>query len=295
MGPRHVEIQVLADAHGQVVHLFERECSIQRRHQKVIEEAPSAVLTPELRDAMGAAAVEAARACDYVGAGTVEFLLDADRNFYFLEMNTRLQVEHPVTELITGLDLVAEQIRIAEGEPLGYGQGDLAIWGHAIECRVYAEDVPAGFLPAPGPLLRHRPPSGPGVRVDAGVEEGDEVPVHYDPMVAKLCTWGRTRDEAIARMRRALDEYDVAGIRTTIPFCRTVMDHSAFTSGAFDTGFVGEHFQASDLAPSPEAERTALLAAALARLGTPPEAAGETATRATIPASRWARRRHTGA
>ncbi|PAP81505.1 acetyl-CoA carboxylase biotin carboxylase subunit [Rubrivirga sp. SAORIC476] len=295
VGPRHVEIQVLADAHGQVVHLFERECSIQRRHQKVIEEAPSAVLTPELRDAMGAAAVEAARACDYVGAGTVEFLLDADRNFYFLEMNTRLQVEHPVTELITGLDLVAEQIRIAEGEPLGYGQGDLAIWGHAIECRVYAEDVPAGFLPAPGPLLRHRPPSGPGVRVDAGVEEGDEVPVHYDPMVAKLCTWGRTRDEAIARMRRALDEYDVAGIRTTIPFCRTVMDHSAFTSGAFDTGFVGEHFQASDLAPSPEAERTALLAAALARLGTPPEAASETATRATVPASRWARRRHTGA
>ncbi|WP_412061603.1 acetyl-CoA carboxylase biotin carboxylase subunit [Rubrivirga sp. IMCC45206] len=291
VGPRHIEIQVLADAHGAVVHLFERECSIQRRHQKVIEEAPSAVLTPETRAAMGEAAVQAARACDYVGAGTVEFLLDADGAFYFLEMNTRLQVEHPVTELITGIDLVAEQLRIAEGEPLGYGQDDLQIWGHAVECRVYAEDVPAGFLPAPGPLLRHRPPSGPGVRVDAGVEEGDEVPVHYDPMVAKLCTWGRTRDEAIRRMDRALGEYDVAGIRTTIPFCRFVMTHPAFTSGHFDTGFVGDHFDPADLAPPADAERLALVAAGLARLDAAP-AAGNGAAPPAVDGSRWARRRH---
>ena len=279
---------MLADGHGNAVHLFERECSIQRRHQKVIEEAPSAVLTPELRAAMGEAAVQAARACDYVGAGTVEFLLD-DGAFYFLEMNTRLQVEHPVTEAITGLDLVAEQIRLAEGEPLGYGQDDLRIWGWAIECRVYAEDVPAGFLPAPGPLLRHRPAAGPGVRVDAGVEEGDGVPVHYDPMVSKLVTWGRTRDEAIARMSRALGEYDVAGIRTTIPFCRYVMGHPAFRSGDFDTGFVSEHFDASALAPTSDAERTALVAAGLATLdggGAPGDGAP-----AAPPVSRWARRR----
>ena len=289
--PRHVEIQVLADAHGNTVHLFERECSVQRRHQKVIEEAPSAVLTPDLRAAMGRAAVQAARACDYVGAGTVEFLLDADLDFYFLEMNTRLQVEHPVTELVTGLDLVAEQIRIAEGEPLGYGQDDLSIWGHAVECRVYAEDVPAGFLPAPGPLLRHRPPAGPGVRVDAGVEEGDRVPVHYDPMISKLSTWGRTRAEAIARMDRALAEYDVAGVRTTIPFCRLVMRHPAFTSGQFDTGFVAEHFSPDALAPSEDAERLAAVAAGLLRLD---GAGGDGPTAPAAPAaSRWALRRRT--
>jgi propionyl-CoA carboxylase alpha chain len=291
VGPRHVEIQVLADAHGNTVHLFERECSIQRRHQKVIEEAPSAVLTPDLRAQMGEAAVQAARACSYVGAGTVEFLLDADREFYFLEMNTRLQVEHPVTELITGIDLVAEQVRIAEGEELGYGQDDLAIWGHAVECRVYAEDVPAGFLPAPGPLLRHRPASGPGVRVDAGVEEGDEVPVHYDPMISKLSTWGRTRAEAVARMRRALDEYDVAGVRTTIPFCRYVMEHEAFTSGQFDTGFVSDHFDADALAPSEPTERLAAFAAGLLHLDG--AATGDGAdTPAATPASRWALRRN---
>ena len=292
VGPRHIEIQVLADGHGNVVHLFERECSIQRRHQKVIEEAPSAVLTPELRAAMGEAAVQAAKACDYVGAGTVEFLLDANRDFYFLEMNTRLQVEHPVTELITGLDLVAEQIRIAEGEPLGYGQDDLSIWGHAVECRVYAEDVPAGFLPAPGPLLRHRPPLGPGVRVDAGVEEGDEVPVHYDPMVAKLCTWARTRKEAIRRMDRALAEYDVAGVRTTIPFCRTVMQNPAFVSGDFDTGYVADHFDPATLAPSEDALETARLAAGLVGLDGAPPVAGNGAASAPVPeTSRWVRRR----
>ena len=290
VGPRHIEVQVLADTHGHTVHLFERECSIQRRHQKVIEEAPSAVLTPALRAEMGEAAVQAARACDYVGAGTVEFLLDGDR-FYFLEMNTRLQVEHPVTEWITGIDLVAEQIRIAAGEPLGYTQDDLEISGHAVECRVYAEDVAAGFLPAPGPLLRHRPPSGFGVRVDAGVEEGDTVPVYYDPMVSKLTTWGRTRDEAIDRMSRALGEYDVAGIPTTIPFGRFVMGHPAFRSGDFDTGFIDEHFEPSDLAPDAATQRTAAIAAGLVALSEEPGGDGA-ATPVSAPApSRWASRR----
>ena len=262
--PRHVEFQILADQHGNAVHLFERECSVQRRHQKVIEEAPSAVLTPDVRRAMGEAAVEAARACGYVNAGTVEFLVDADLNFYFMEMNTRLQVEHPVTEAITGLDLVAEQLRVAEGEALGYGQDDLAINGHAIECRVYAEDPAAGFLPDPGPLLRHAPPSGFGVRVDAGVEEGGEVPVHYDPMISKLIAWGRTREEAIARTDRALAEYDVAGVQTTIPFCRFVMGHEAFRSGRFSTRFVERHFSPDVLAPDdPELDRAAALVAVL--------------------------------
>ena len=262
--PRHIEFQILADAHGHVVHLFERECSVQRRHQKVIEEAPSSVLTPDVRAAMGRAAVEAARACGYVNAGTVEFLVDADLGFYFMEMNTRLQVEHPVTEMITGLDLVAEQLRIAEGEPLGYAQSDLMMRGHAIECRVYAEDPASGFLPDPGPLLRHAPPSGFGVRVDAGVEEGGEVPVHYDPMISKLVTWGRTRSEAIRRMDRALAEYDVAGVQTTIPFCRFVMGHEAFRTGRFSTRFVERHFSSDVLAPDdPELERAAAIAAVL--------------------------------
>jgi len=292
--PRHIEMQVLADQHGGVVHLFERECSIQRRHQKVVEEAPSAVLTPAMREAMGEAACAAARACGYVGTGTVEFLVDepgADgvRPFYFLEMNTRLQVEHPVTEAITGLDLVAEQIRIAEGEPLGFAQADVVAHGHAVESRVYAEDVVAGFLPAPGPLVRHRPPGGPGVRVDAGVEEGDTVPVYYDPMISKLTTWGRTRDEAIARMDRALAEYDIAGVPTTIPFCRLVMQHEAFRSGDFDTSFVSRHFDASQLAPTDADVEAALVAAGLAALAARPAAAGAAPETATD--SRWARRR----
>jgi propionyl-CoA carboxylase alpha chain len=285
--PRHVEIQVLADAHGNVVHLFERECSIQRRHQKVVEEAPSAVLTPELRAAMGEAAVQAAKACGYVGAGTVEFLFD-EGQFFFLEMNTRLQVEHPVTEWITGLDLVAEQLRIAEGEPLGYTQDDLAIQGHAVECRVYAEDVKAGFLPAPGPLLRHRPPSGFGVRVDAGVEEGDTVPVYYDPMISKLTAWGRTRAAAIDRMDRALSEYDVAGVETTIPFCRFVMQHEAFRSGDFNTGFVRDHFTPDVLAPAPETARAAAVAAGLLALDARPAAPVTNGVEAG--GSRWALR-----
>lgn len=289
-GPRHIEFQVFADAHGNAVHLFERECSIQRRHQKVIEEAPSAVLTPELRATMGEAAVKATLACGYVGAGTVEFLFD-DGQFYFLEMNTRLQVEHPVTEAITGLDLVAEQLRIAEGETLGYTQDDLTIHGHAIEARVYAEDVKAGFLPAPGPLLRHRAPSGFGVRVDAGVEEGDTVPVYYDPMISKLMVWGPTREAAIARMDRALAEYDIAGVETTIPFCRFVMQHEAFRSGDFNTGFVGTHFTPEALTPTEQNERVAALAAGLLALDRPNSTPTTNGTSA-VPVSRWAQRRH---
>lgn len=290
-GPRHIEIQVLADTYGNVVHLFERECSIQRRHQKVVEEAPSAVLTPELRAAMGDAAVKAAEACNYVGAGTVEFLFDGGE-FYFLEMNTRLQVEHPVTELVTGLDLVAEQIRIAEGEELGYSQDDLFINGHAVECRVYAEDVVAGFLPAPGPLTRHRPPSGPGVRVDAGVEEGDEVPVYYDPMISKLCTWAPTREKAIARMDRALSEYDIAGVETTIPFCRFVMQNEAFQQGNFDTGFVSQEFASESLAPSADLQRVAAIAAGLIALESESASPSTNGTAESASLSRWAMRRY---
>jgi propionyl-CoA carboxylase alpha chain len=275
--PRHIEIQVLADTFGHTVHLFERECSIQRRHQKVVEEAPSSLLTPDVRNAMGEAAVRAARVVRYVGAGTVEFLVDRDLRFYFMEMNTRLQVEHPVTECITGLDLVAEQIRIAEGEPLGYEQTDLSIAGHAIECRIYAEDPARGFLPDPGRLHIHRPPSGPGVRVDAGVEEGGEIPLFYDPMIAKLVVSGATRAEAIARMDAALSEYRVAGVQTTIPFCRFVMQHEAFRSGRFSTHFVADHFSPERLAgvDAPPAAVVALSAALLARrrsLASPPPA-----------------------
>ncbi|MEL6611330.1 MAG: acetyl-CoA carboxylase biotin carboxylase subunit [Bacteroidota bacterium] len=289
VGPRHIEIQVLADTHGNVVHLFERECSIQRRHQKVVEEAPSAVLSPELRREMGEAAVAAARACDYVGAGTVEFLLDADGSYYFLEMNTRLQVEHPVTELITGLDLVSEQLRIASGEPLGYTQQDLSIRGHAIECRVYAENVPGGFLPDPGHLHRHRAPSGPGVRLDSGVEEGDDVPIYYDPMISKLCTWAPTRERAIQRMRRALDEYELAGVNTTIPFCAFVMGHESFRSGQFSTGFVDNHFSPEAICPPVGDEIIAALGIALTwtEAGERPE----TSRHDHSPRSLWRQRR----
>ena len=240
--PRHIEFQILADTHGNTVHLFERECSVQRRHQKVVEEAPSSVLTPELRAAMGEAAIRAAQSCGYVGAGTVEFLFDRDQQFYFMEMNTRLQVEHPVTEEITGLDLVREQIRIAEGHPLPFSQEDCRIRGHSIECRIYAEDPSAGFMPGPGILLAHDPPSGPGVRVDSGVEEGSEISLYYDPMISKLVTWGATREQAMDRMIRALEEYDVAGVPTTIGFCHFVMGHESFRSGHFSTHFVDQHF-----------------------------------------------------
>ncbi|GAB5556192.1 MAG: acetyl-CoA carboxylase biotin carboxylase subunit [Schleiferiaceae bacterium] len=242
VNPRHIEIQVLADTHGNVVHLFERDCSIQRRHQKVIEEAPSAVLSPEKREAMGQAAVNVAKACNYVGAGTVEFIYDGSGDFYFLEMNTRLQVEHPVTEWITGLDLVKEQIKVARGEKLSFAQEDLKINGHSIEVRVYAENPANNFLPDIGLLKKYRRPMGPGIRVDDGFEEGMEIPIYYDPMISKLSTHGDTREEAIDRMKRAIDEYKVVGIETTLGFGRFVMEHPAFVSGDFTTSFVADYF-----------------------------------------------------
>jgi len=240
--PRHIEIQVLADTHGNVVHLFERECSIQRRHQKVVEEAPSAVLSPELRKAMGEAAVMVAKACDYVGAGTVEFLLDDQLNFYFLEMNTRLQVEHPVTELITGIDLVEQQIKVARGEKLAFEQKDLTITGHAVELRVYAEDPLNNFLPSVGTLEVYRAPSGEGIRVDDGFEEGMDIPIYYDPMIAKLITYADSREAAIQRMREAIKAYKIEGVATTLPFGKFVCDHESFTSGKFDTHFVKDYY-----------------------------------------------------
>lgn len=242
--PRHIEVQVLADKHGHVVHLFERECSIQRRHQKVVEEAPSAVLTEALRDRMGKAAVDVARACNYVGAGTVEFLLDAAHNFYFLEMNTRLQVEHPVTEMITGVDLVEQQIRVARGEELAFEQADLQIEGHAIEVRVYAEDPYEDFAPSIGHLSRYEPPAGAGIRVDDGFREGMNVPIYYDPMIAKLITYGKDRTEAIRKAVAAIDRYHIDGIKTTLPFGRYVCEHEAFVSGDFDTHFVKKYWTA---------------------------------------------------
>lgn len=244
--PRHIEIQILADKHGNIVHLFERECSIQRRHQKVVEEAPSAVLTPEIRKQMGEAAVKVAASCNYVGAGTVEFLLDENLNFYFLEMNTRLQVEHPVTEFITGLDLVEQQIKIARGEMLTFTQDDLKIKGHAMELRIYAEDPLNDFLPSVGNLEIYKLPVGKGIRVDNGIEEGMDVPIYYDPMLAKLITYAETREEAIEVMIEAIDNYKVKGISTTLPFGKFVMEHDAFREGHFDTNFV-KNFYSSDL------------------------------------------------
>lgn len=241
--PRHIEVQVMADKHGNIVHLFERECSIQRRHQKVVEEAPSSVLTPELREKMGQSACDVARACNYVGAGTVEFLLDGKLNYYFLEMNTRLQVEHPVTEMITGVDLVREQINVAWGEPLSMRQDELKIHGHALELRVYAEDPLNDFLPDIGRLKRYKRPEGAGIRVDDGYEEGMDIPIYYDPMIAKLVVHAKNRDEAIERMTRAIDDYRISGVSTTLPFGRFAINHPAFKSGKFDTGFVKHHFK----------------------------------------------------
>ena len=240
--PRHIEIQVFADQLGNTVYLFERECSVQRRHQKVVEEAPSAVLTPALRKQMGEAAVAVCKACNYEGAGTVEFLIDANLDFYFLEMNTRLQVEHPVTEEITGLDLVEWQIRVARGERLPKLQDELSINGHAIEVRVYAEDTLGGFTPDIGTLDRYRIPSGRHIRVDDAFEEGMEIPIYYDPMIAKLVVWGKTREEAIDRCIAAIDNYQISGVKTTLDFGKFVLKHPAFRSGHFDTNFVKTHF-----------------------------------------------------
>jgi acetyl-CoA carboxylase biotin carboxylase subunit len=252
--PRHIEIQVLGDTHGNIVHLFERDCSVQRRHQKVVEEAPSSILTPELRAQMGKCAVDVARSVNYTGAGTVEFIMDNELNFYFLEMNTRLQVEHPVTELITGIDLVKEQIKIARGEAISFKQADLTITGHAMELRVYAEDPANDFLPDIGTLQTYKTPKGPGVRVDDGFEQGMEIPIYYDPMIAKLITYGKDREEAITRMIRAIDEYQITGITTTLGFGKFVMQHEAFTSGNFDTHFVKKYFKPELSADSNESE-----------------------------------------
>lgn len=241
--PRHIEIQVLGDKHGNIVYLFERECSVQRRHQKVVEEAPSSILTPQIRKAMGECAVNVAKSVNYVGAGTVEFLLDENLNFYFLEMNTRLQVEHPVTEMITGIDLVKEQINIARGNPISFTQNDLKINGHSIEIRVYAEDPCNNFLPDIGTLQVYKRPQGSGVRVDDGFEEGMQIPIYYDPMIAKLITYASTREEAIEKMTRAIDEYQIIGVQTTLGFCKFVMQHEAFRTGKFDTHFVQHYFK----------------------------------------------------
>ena len=241
--PRHIEIQLMGDQHGNYVYLFERECSIQRRHQKLIEEAPSSCLTPAIRKEMGECAVAVARACNYYGAGTVEFLVDEKLNFYFLEMNTRLQVEHCVTEMITGKDLVKEQINVARGNKLSFTQADLTITGHAIELRVCAEDPMNNFLPDTGRLEMYQPPKGPGVRVDDGYEEGMDIPIFYDPMIAKLIAYGADRDEAIGRLCRAIDEYHIQGIQTTLEFGKWAVQTEPFRSGNFDTKFIEKYFK----------------------------------------------------
>jgi acetyl-CoA carboxylase biotin carboxylase subunit len=240
--PRHIEFQILADQHGHIVHLGERECSIQRRHQKVIEETPSVIVSPAMREAMGRTAVEAARACGYTNAGPIEFLVDGERNFYFLEMNTRLQVEHPVTELRTGTDLVALQLHVAAGKPLPFTQEQVEFRGHAIECRICAEDVDNDFLPSIGKIRHLRAPGGPGIREDRGVEEGGEIPVFYDSMISKLIAWGPTREYAIRRMEGALAEYQILGVKTNIPLCLFVLRHPAFREGNFTTHFIKDHF-----------------------------------------------------
>lgn len=264
--PRHIEIQIMADNHGNVCYLFERECSIQRRHQKVVEEAPSSVLTDELRRKMGECAVMVARACNYSGAGTVEFLVDDELNFYFLEMNTRLQVEHPVTELITGIDLVKEQINVARGEKLSFSQDNIQIMGHAIEVRVYAEDPANNFLPDIGRLNTYKMPGGNGIRIDGGYEEGMDIPIYYDPMLSKLIVHAADRQSAIAKMLRAIDDFEISGVETTLSFCRFALSHQAFKSGNFDTNFVKLYFSPEKLEDAPkheEAEIAAMFAAYL--------------------------------
>lgn len=264
--PRHIEIQVLGDQHGNIIYLFERECSVQRRHQKVVEEAPSSCLTPEIREAMGKCAVDVARSCGYYGAGTVEFIVDDKLNFYFLEMNTRLQVEHPVTEMITGVDLVRQMIYIAEGQELQLKQENLEINGHAMEIRVYAEDPTNNFLPDVGNLKTYVRPQGNGVRVDDGFEQGMDIPIYYDPMIAKLITHAATRQESIDKMVRAIDEYEITGVQTTLAFCRFVMLHEAFTSGNFDTHFVKHYFTPEVLKKEANQEEIEVAAALVAYL-----------------------------
>ena len=236
--PRHIEFQIFADQHGNIVHLGERECSIQRRHQKVIEESPSPIVDPEMRERMGQAAIKAAQAANYVNAGTVEFLVDNEKNFYFLEVNTRLQVEHPVTEMVTGFDLAKEQIRIANGEKLSFKQNEIKMRGAAIECRIYAEDPENNFLPSIGSIQSYREPNGPGIRVDSGFAKGDTVSIYYDPLISKLVSWGKDRSEAVQRMKRALTEYHISGVQTVIPFHKKVMDQPDFLNGDISTHFI---------------------------------------------------------
>ena len=268
--PRHIEIQILADSHGKVLHLFERECSIQRRHQKVVEEAPSAYLTEKTRKKMGDTAVRIAKAVNYKGAGTVEFIMDQKQNFFFLEMNTRVQVEHPVTEMITGIDIVKWMIRIAEGEKLPFKQSDLKITGHALECRVYAEDPATNFMPSPGTLQYVKAPMGPGVRDDSSIYSGYEVTSYYDPMLSKLITWGETREDAVKKMVSALSEYVVLGVRTNIGFLIRVMDEEEFNEAKIDTGYIERHPELLT-AESPDVD-PALIAAAVTMEHTVPEA-----------------------
>jgi acetyl-CoA carboxylase, biotin carboxylase subunit len=265
-GARHIELQILADIHGNVIHLGERECSLQRRHQKLLEEALSPAVEDELRERIGSVAVKAAKAVDYVNAGTIEFLLDKDENFYFLEMNTRLQVEHPVTEMITGIDIVKEQIRVARGRTLSYKQEEVKFNGHAIECRINAEDPYNNFLPSTGRITHIILPTGPGVRVDTGVYPGFEITPFYDPMIAKLIVWGETRAQAILRMRRALEEYRIIGVRTNIPFHQTLMDSHRFMGGQYDTRFVEERFSMEEAGDGKDAnaETAAILATLVA-------------------------------
>lgn len=260
--PRHIEFQILADQHGNVIHLGERECSIQRRHQKVIEECPSPLMTADLRQQMGGAAVRIAKACGYENAGTVEFLVDAQHNFYFLEMNTRLQVEHPVTELVVGVDLVKEQFRVAAGERLSLRQEDVSWRGTALECRIYAEDPANNFFPSPGRITRLRTPSGPGVRDDSGIYEGWTVPVHYDPLLSKLISWGQDRSEAVSRMQRAIGEYQVDGIKTNLSFFQSILSHDKFLAGELSTAFIDRHYAPLPLGAGPEALREAAVMAA---------------------------------
>jgi acetyl-CoA carboxylase biotin carboxylase subunit len=286
-GARHIEFQILADVQGNVIHLGERECSLQRRHQKLLEEAPSSALSEELRHRMGTVAVKAAQAVDYVNAGTIEFLLDKDENFFFLEMNTRLQVEHPITEMVTGIDIVKEQIRIARGRALSYKQEDVKINGHSIECRINAEDPYNDFMPSTGRITHSLLPTGPGVRVDTGVYPGFEITPYYDPLIAKLIVWGETRAQAILRMRRALEEYRIVGVQTNIPFHQTMMDSHRFMGGQYDTRFVEERFSMEDAQESRATypEIAALLATLVAHQET--ERSAQVVRRNERDASNW--------
>lgn len=285
--PKHIEVQILGDNYGNIVYLFERECSVQRRHQKVVEEAPSSCLTPEKRKAIGEAAVMVGKSCAYIGAGTVEFLVDEELNFYFLEMNTRLQVEHPVSEMITGVDLVKEQIKVARGEKLSFTQDDLSIRGHALELRVYAEDPTNNFLPDIGRLVDYVKPEGPGIRVDDGFEAGMDIPIYYDPMIAKLVAYGKDRTEAIARMLRAINEYKITGVKTTLQFGAFVITHPDFVSGKFDTHFVAKHFKPEYLKKEDAAEMEIAALVAAHVFETKPKAAKQAKSGNTTTGSKW--------